>query len=71
MKRRILKKILKRLDPKWSGRRLREMEPIRDTTRYSFWDVQQALNLAEGIHENEDEIREGMKTRTKAKHPGR
>ena len=41
---------------------------VQKAGQFSLEDVQKALRLPLGIHKTDDEIREGMKARVKAKH---
>jgi bifunctional DNA-binding transcriptional regulator/antitoxin component of YhaV-PrlF toxin-antitoxin module len=44
---------------------------IEKAGQYSLADVQSALQLPEGLHKSDAEVREGIKARTRAKHAGR
>ena len=44
---------------------------IEKAGQYSLADVQSVLNLPEGLHKSDLEVREGIKARVRAKHAGR
>ena len=41
---------------------------VQKAGQFSLEDVQKALRLPSGIHKTDDQIREGLKARVKAKH---